>query len=96
MSKKKPYSFVSVKNVELGRHLAELAGKDVWVGIDVSKEHLAVVLCWGQNCFTRPWKVRYPDELGLLVQMLLKLWEGRRLTVAIEPTGPMATRCVTP
>ena len=90
MSKSKPYAWVNVKDVNLPKLLKELQGRDLWVGIDVAKEHLLVVLSWGEQLFARPWRVNYPEQLGLLVQMLKTLAEGRKLTVAIEPTGSYA------
>jgi transposase len=87
MKKSKPYSAIRVKDVQLAPILAEHAGKDLWVGIDVAKEFLLVALCWGQGRFGRPWRVSNPGELGLLVESLKQLNCGRRLVVALEPTG---------
>lgn len=91
MSKNKPYSAVNVKDVNLSGLLAELkdAG-ELFVGIDVAKEHLLVAICHGRRLFTRVWRVDYPSQLRLLVDLLSKLAENRKLTVAIEPTGTYA------
>jgi transposase len=91
MSKKKPYSGVNVKDVDLELLLGKLTGVPrLWVGIDVAKEFLVVVLCWGPEQFSRPWRVRYPEQLGLLIELLKKLAVGRDLAVAVEPTGTYA------
>ena len=87
MKKSKPYSAIRVKDVQLAPILTEHAGRDLWVGIDVGKEFLLVVLFWGEGRFGRPWRVSNPGELRLLVEMLKKLSCGRRLVVALEPTG---------
>jgi transposase len=88
MTKKRPYSSMNVKDVDLDFWLKELAGVPVlWVGIDVGKEFLKVVLCWGAERFSRPWYMRYPDQLDLLIELLKKLKVDRELVVAIEPTG---------
>src|ERR1700722_9479464 len=64
MKKSKPYSALAVKDVQLAPILAEHAGKDLWVGIDVGKEFLLVVLFWGEGRFCRPWRVRNPGDLA--------------------------------
>ena len=88
MSKKKPYCAVNVKDVDVDSLLVKLTGvPTVWVGIDVGKESLKVVLCWGPDQFGRPWHVRYPEQLGPLIELLGKLALGRNLVVAVEPTG---------
>ena len=91
MSKNKPYSAVNVKDVNLEKLLAELAGVgELFVGIDVGKASLLVAVCHGRRLFTRAWRVSYPGQLQLLVELLSKLAEGRKLTVAMEPTGTYA------
>jgi transposase len=87
MKKSKPYASINVKDVSLAPFLAEHPGKDLWVGIDVAKEFLLVVLYWGNGEFSRPWRVSNPGQLALLAELLKKLSVGRRLRVALEPTG---------
>lgn len=87
MNRKKPYSPVNVKDVVLSALLEQHAGPAVWVGIDVSKEHLLVAPCWGRGEFSRPWRVRFPEQLPVLMELIKQLAGQRRLMVALEPTG---------
>jgi transposase len=91
VSTNKPYSAVNVKDVNLSKLLAELKNAgELFVGVDVGKESLLVAICHGRRVFTRVWRVDYPSQLRLLVELLGKLSENRKLTVAIEPTGTYA------
>ena len=87
MKKSRAYRSTSVKHVSLDRVLSGREGQVPFVGCDVSKEEIMVVLRWGENDFERPWKVKSPRELGVLVELLQELRGGRRLVVALEPTG---------
>jgi transposase len=87
MRQKNPYSPIPVKSVALERLLAGRDGQACWVGIDVSKHWLTVALCWGHKQFERVWKVDYPSQLPLLIELLKRLAAGRELVIAIEPTG---------
>lgn len=87
MRRSKPYSTVPVKSVCLDSLLVGHEGEDCWVGIDVSKHWLTVAICWGQKQFERVWKADYPSQLPLLMEMFQELARGRRLAVALEPTG---------
>jgi transposase len=85
--KRKAYSCQSVKTVNLKKLLAGRESQDAWVGIDVAKDDLKAVLHWGEGQFERPWNVKNPDELRAFVEVLRELAVGRKLTVALEPSG---------
>jgi len=88
MNKSKPYASINVKDVNPSRLLAEHPeNNDLWVGVDVAKDFLLAVLYWGKGDFSRPWRVSNPTQLALLTELLKKLSAGRRLRVALEPTG---------
>jgi transposase len=87
MTQKKPYSAINVKDVNVAALLGEYPGLALWVGIDVAKEFLIVVLYWGSDRFSRPMRVSNPDQLALLVELLKKLSVGREMVIALEPTG---------
>jgi transposase len=81
------YAAVVVNRVELAQVLAERAGQDVVVGIDVGKRWLLVVLRWSNGAVARPWRVANPCELPVLVGLLQQLAAGRSLRVALESSG---------
>ena len=45
------------------------------------------MLRWAADDFDRPWRCRNPADLALLAQHLQRGGLGRRLVVALEPTG---------
>src|SRR2546430_15880496 len=57
------------------------------VGIDVGKYELLAVCRWADGRFTRPWRVRNPDEIAALVALLEQVRAQRELLVALEPSG---------
>jgi transposase len=63
------------------------AGQDVVVGFDIGKFEVLTVLRWGNNDFNRPWRVSNPEQIPDLVRLLVQLGQGRRLRVALEPSG---------
>lgn len=87
MSKSKAYRSTEVKNVNLEGVIAKSALGHVWVGVDVGKEHVFVVVRFSDGSFERPWKVRNPSQIEFLVGLLVRLSQHQRLTVAMESTG---------
>lgn len=85
--RRKAYSCRSVKSVRLEKFLVDREGQDAWVGIDVAKEDLKAVLHWGARQFERPWNVENPGELKGFVELLTELSVGRKLVIALEPSG---------
>jgi transposase len=85
--KSKAYRAVDVKRVDLAQWLEGREGINVHVGLDVGKESVLGCLRWGPHDFDRPWRVSNPAECGLLAGKLAEVARGRRLIVAMEPTG---------
>jgi transposase len=85
--KSRAYRAVDVNRVDVKACTLSREGQCVDVGCDVGKESIWVVLRWGPNEFDRPWKVKSPEDVGLLVERLVALRHGRALSVAMEPTG---------
>jgi transposase len=85
--RRKAYSCQSVKTVRLEKFVAGHEGREAWVGVDVAKCELKAVLHWGEGQFERPWDVKNPEEVRVFVNLLKELSAGRKLTVALEPTG---------
>lgn len=87
MRKSKAYRSTEVKNVELEGVIAKAVSGPVWVGVDVGKKHVFVVVRFSDGSFERPWKVRNPSEIEFLAGLLARLSQQQRLTVAMESTG---------
>lgn len=87
MSKSKPYRLVNVKDVRPAELIARHPGLDLAVGIDVAKDTLKVGPWWSDGTFSPPWRVDYVADLPLLIGHLEQLNQGRKLIVALEPTG---------
>ena len=85
--RKRAYRSIRVKKVLVSQILTELPEGPLWVGVDVGKSVLFVVLRDGSGKFSRPWKVNQPGELGELVGRLAELSQKRSLSVALESTG---------
>jgi transposase len=73
--------------IQLSSLLKDRDTQDLWVGVDVGKMEMQVVLNWAAGDFERPWKVSNPTQVGLLVEQFKRLATGRKLVVAMEPSG---------
>lgn len=87
MKHRSPYSLVNVKRVDVRRLLERWSGQRCVVGVDVGKLELAACVYGVDRQFDRPWRVRLPEQLGLLVEMLVSLGKQASLTVAMESSG---------
>jgi transposase len=87
MRKSKPYSAVAVNRVVLEQLTQGRAGQDLVVGADIGKFEILAVPRWAEHDFGRPWRVGNPEQIPVLVGLLVRLAQGRRLRVALEPSG---------
>jgi transposase len=85
--KSKAYRAVDVNRIELAKWLEGRDETVVHAGLDVGKETILCTLRWGGDDFDRPWRVRNPFEVARLAELLSEVGRGRRLIVALEPTG---------
>ena len=85
--KSRAYRAVDVNCIELASWLPERTEAVVHAGLDVGKEFIFCTLRWGADDFERPWRVRNPFEVARLAELLGEVGRGRRLLVALEPTG---------
>jgi transposase len=85
--KSKAYRAVNVKKVAWQQVVAGHEGQGAVLGFDVGKRSILAMLRWGGSDFERPWRVDNPDEVRQLAECVAWLSEGRRLVVAMEPTG---------
>lgn len=84
---KRAYRSTAVQDVKISEVIARLAEGPVWVGMDVAKKEVLVVLRDNAGVYSRPWKVRQPTDLGLLVDLLLELSKRGPVITAMESTG---------
>ena len=62
-------------------------GLGVTLGIDVGKFELRVVCRWADGRFERPWRVKNPWEIPTFLGLVRQVRAGRKLVVALEPSG---------
>jgi transposase len=85
--RKNPYSLVDVNQI-LIEHLTEhRSGQAATVGVDVAKGEVVCCLVWPDRSFERPWRVKSPGELRLLMAKLVELKARCPLVVAMESSG---------
>lgn len=83
-----PYSLVDVNEVCVGSVVERRGQAGLVAGVDVAKGELVVCLVGPDRSFDRPWRVKSPGQVRLLMSKLLELREhGRSLAVAMESSG---------
>jgi len=85
--KSKAYRAVDVNRIELANVLEGRDETVVHAGLDIGKETILATLRWSADDFERPWRVRNPFDVARLAELLKEVGRGRRLIVALEPTG---------
>jgi transposase len=85
--KSRAYRAVDVNGVDVGAWLRERDESLVHAGLDIGKEFIFCTLRWSGDDFDRPWRARNPSDVGRLAELLREVGRGRRLVVALEPTG---------
>jgi transposase len=85
--KSKAYRAVDVNAIDPAKWLEGRDEKEVHAGLDIGKETILCTLRWGAEDFDRPWRVRNPFDANRLGKLLGEVGCGRRLIVAMEPTG---------
>lgn len=84
---KRSYRGVLVKHVEVTSVLSRLGAGSLWVGMDIGKSEVFVVVRDSAGLFERPWKVKLPFEIPELVSRLNVLQEQCGVTIVMESTG---------
>src|SRR5438876_630479 len=85
--KSKAYRAVDVNRVDAAAWLQGREESVVHAGLDVGKDVIFCTLRWDGDDFDRPWRVRNPFDVARLVELLSEVEHGRRMIVAMEPTG---------
>ena len=86
-SKSKPYSRVTVNNVDVEMLTKNNARQPCVVGVDVGKLVLVAVVRWPDGSFLRPWSIANPLELHVFIHKLKELSINGGVTVAMEASG---------
>jgi transposase len=86
MKRSRPYRSTSVKEVNIDQIAGAREGMACDVGLDTSKDEVRAVVRWQNGAFERPWRVPM-QELPVFMEKLKELAQGRKMTVALEPTG---------
>jgi hypothetical protein len=81
------YGSIDVNDVDWEKLSDGREGQDLVIGVDGGKYRALVVGRWPDRTFERPWRVSNPDQVPELVGLLTRLAQGRRLVVALEPSG---------
>jgi transposase len=87
MGRKNPYSMVDVNEVRVDLLTEHRCGQAATSGVDVAKNELVACLVWPDRSFERPWRVKSPGEVRLLVAKLIELKRRGPVTVAMESSG---------
>jgi transposase len=87
VKRKNPYSLIDVNTISVEALTRDRCGKPVVVGVDVAKSELVMCLVWPDRVFERPWRVKSPDQIRLVVSRLLELNSRCPVTVAMESSG---------
>jgi transposase len=85
--RRRAYSGRNVKQVNVEELMEGRQGQPVWVGTDIGKYEMSLVVHWGPKEFERPWRVQNPFEIPQATAVLKRLASGRPLVVSMEPSG---------
>jgi transposase len=85
--RKNPYSLVDVNEVSVEAVTCGRVGQKAAVGVDVAKGELVVCVVWPDREFERPWRVKSPWQLPLVLSKLLELNRSCPVSLALESSG---------
>ncbi len=87
MKRKNPYSLIDVNTISVQALTRDRSGQAAVMGVDVAKAELVMCLVWPDRSFERPWRVKSPDQIRLVVSKLLELNRLCPVAVAMESSG---------
>lgn len=91
MKRRGTYRLLSVNRVNVNSLLKRLdaqSSKKVFIGMDLAKQEIVVVVRRSDEDFERPWSVKNPSEILQLVGLLRELEDaGAELVIGMESTG---------
>ena len=68
--RRRSYRATAVKDVKVSEVLERISTGPVCIGLDVSKGEVFAVVRGSSGYFERPWKVKQPTEVRLLVSLI--------------------------
>jgi len=83
----KAYAATNVNKVKVSSVIAGHEGQPADLGLDVSKDDVKLMLRWEDGQFAGVWRGENPAQIPQMVELMSELGQGRRLRVAMEPTG---------
>lgn len=87
MGQKRRYRSQNLESVKLDQLLAGRDSQDAIVGVDVSKGTLHLAIRWPDGRTEKPIVVQQPEQLVRCMEFIKQMSMGRKLKVALEPTG---------
>jgi transposase len=87
VKRKNPYSLIDVNTISVQALTRDRSGQAAVMGVDVAKAELVMCLVWPDRSFERPWRVKSPDQIRLVVSKLLELNRLCPVAVAMESSG---------
>lgn len=89
--RKRLYRRISVKKISqeiLKNSAIEKGDVGTTVGLDIAKDEIVCVVRWPDSSFERPWSVKNPSEIHLLIELLDVLRDVcGSLVIGLESTG---------
>ena len=82
-----PYSLVNVNQICTQSLSQRWRGQELVIGVDIAKAELVACVVCPDRSFERPWRVRSPQQIPLLLQRLSELRQHCRIKVAMESSG---------
>ena len=81
------YRAARVNNVDWERLARGNEGVNITLGIDVGKRDFWPVCRWETGRFERPWRVKNPEEIPVLIALIQRMSADHKLVVAMESSG---------
>ena len=83
----KAYRATRVNDVDWDRLARGNEGANITLGVDVGKRDLWLVCRWETGRFERPWRVKNPEEIPILIALIQRMSTDHKLVVAMESSG---------
>jgi hypothetical protein len=83
----KAYRAISVKQVNVEKILSHHLHQPLEAGLDIGKQCIWTSIRFRDGTYLRPWRAQNPREVGLLSDLLKRIAQQAKLTVAMESSG---------
>jgi transposase len=85
--RKNRYSLLDVNQILIDPLVQSRVGQTATVGVDVAKGEQVACVVWSDRSFERPWRIKSPRQVRLLVQKLIELKGRCPVVVVMESSG---------